>query len=461
MTTFGLSEGDWEGALWDTVAHLQALIRLDTVNPPGDEIRVARYLDDVLRGAHIETTLLEPAPGRAAIVGRIRGRGHTQPVLLMAHMDVVPVERGKWTTNPFGGEILDGYIYGRGAIDDKGMLASNLQTMLLTQRFAETTPAVPSRDIVFLATSDEEAGSTLGIDWVLKHHADLVQAGVALNEGGRIRVLDGRPAYCAIQCAEKVPYNVVMTATGTGGHASVPHGGNAIARLVRSLARIEAHEEPVTLGDVSRGFFGGLAGVWPDPAIAGAMADVVSNDPKRVAAGARVLSALPALDAVLRNGISPTLISGGIRPNVIPTEAQATLNVRLLPGARIDDLLARLRAVVDDNDVRFEVVSKGSDAPPSPLTGEGYRAICDALAALDPSIVPVPFLSAGATDSAPLRKSGMHCYGLLPFPMEQEDEDRMHGHDERVSVNALGFGVRLTCGIVQRLAFGSASSPVS
>jgi acetylornithine deacetylase/succinyl-diaminopimelate desuccinylase-like protein len=437
MTTFGLSDGEWEGALWDTVAHLQALIRLDTVNPPGDEIRVARYLDDVLRGAHIETTLLEPAPGRGAVIGRIPGSGGARPVLLMAHMDVVPVEREKWTT--------------------KGMLATNLQTMLLAQRFAEATATQPDRDIVFLATSDEEAGGTFGIDWVLEHHRDLVRAGVALNEGGRIRLLDGRPVYCAIQCAEKVPYNVVMTAIGTGGHASVPHRGNAIARLARALARIEAHEEPVTLDDVSRGFFAGLARVWPDAAIARAMGDVASTDPKQRALGARALSALPAFDAVLRNGISPTLISGGIKSNVIPTEAKVTLNIRLLPRATIEELLARLRGVVDDTEVRFEVLSTGDDAPPSPLNGEGYRAICDALAALDPSILPVPYLGTGATDSAPLRQAGTHCYGLLPFPMEQGDEDRMHGHDERVSVNALGFGVRFTCGIVQRLAFSGPS----
>jgi len=461
MTTFGLSEGDWEGALWETVAHLQALIRLDTVNPPGDEIRVARYLDDVLRGARIETTLLEPAPGRGAVVGRIAGTGTREPVLLMAHMDVVPVEREKWTTNPFGGEILDGYLYGRGAIDDKGMLAANLQAMLLARRFADATSTQPDRDIVFLATSDEEAGGAFGIDWILENHRELVRAGIALNEGGRIRVVDGRPLYCAIQCAEKVPYNVVLKATGTGGHASVPHRGNAIARLARALARIEAHQEPVALDDVSRGFFGGLARVWPDPEVATAMGDVASNDPQRRAAGARVLSALPPLDAVLRNGISPTLISGGIRSNVIPTEAQATLNVRLLPGATIDELLHRLRKAIDDPEVGFEVVSKGEDAPSSPLDGEGYRAICAALAALDPSILAVPYLSTGATDSAPLRMAGMQCYGILPFPMEQEDEDRMHGHDERVAVNSLGFGVRLTCGIVQRLAFSGPPTPVT
>lgn len=461
MTTFALSAGDWEGALWDTVAHLQALIRLDTINPPGDEIRVARYLDDVLRGAGIETTLLEPAPRRAAVIGRILGTGEGRPLLLMAHMDVVPVERDKWTTNPFGGEILDGYIYGRGAIDDKGMLSSNLQTMLLAQRFTGATNTAPTRDIIFLATSDEEAGGTFGIDWILEHHRDLVRAGIAVNEGGRIRVVDGRPLYCAIQCAEKVPHNVVVTATGPGGHASVPHAGNAIVRLARALARIGLHQEPVALDDVSKAFFGGLARVWPDRDVGGAMRAVSANDLQQRAEGARLLSSFPALDAVLRNGISPTLISGGIRSNVIPTEARATLNVRTLPGASIDDVIARLRMVVDDPDVRFEVLSRGDDAPSSPVDGEGYRAICDALEALDPSILAVPYLSAGATDSAALRSAGMDCYGILPFPMEQADEDRMHGHDERVSVNALGFGVRLTCGIVQRLAFGKTSSSPS
>ncbi len=456
MPPFGLSAGDWEGALWDTVAHLQALIRLDTVNPPGDEIRVARYLDDVLRGAGIETLLLEPAPGRGAVVGTIRGSGEATPVLLMAHMDVVSVEREKWTTNPFGGAILDGYIYGRGAIDDKGMLSSNLQTMLLAQRFGVDAGMEPSRDIVFLATADEEAGGVFGIDWIVEHHRDLVRAGIALNEGGRIRSIDGQPLYCAIQCGEKVPHNVVMVATGPGGHASVPHSGNAIARLARGLARIELHREPVMLDDISRGFFGGLADVWPDQEIAQAMRLVVSNDPEQQERGARLMSALPALEAVLRNGISPTLISGGTRSNVIPTEAKVTLNVRTLPGASLQELITRLQTVVADPSIRFEVSSTGDAAPSSPVDGEGYRAITDALASIDPSILPVPYLSTGATDSAPLRKAGMHCYGLLPFPMEQGDEDRMHGHDERVSVNALGFGVRLTCGIVERLAFSGA-----
>lgn len=458
MAAFRLSAEDWEGALWDAVAHLQALIRLDTVNPPGDEIRVARYLDDVLRGAGIETTLLEPAPGRAAVIGRIAGTARARPVLLMAHMDVVAVEREKWTTNPFGGEILDGYIYGRGAIDDKGMLASNLQAVLIAQRYCDATGERPDRDIVFLATSDEETSGAFGIDWVLANHRPLVKAGVAFNEGGRIRIVNGAPLYCAIQCAEKVPHNVIVTATGPGGHASVPHAGNAITRLARALHRIVEHREPTALDSVTQGFFAGLAQVWPEPDVARAMRDVAGASDAAMEEGARVLADIPTFDAVLRNGISPTLISGGIRSNVIPTEAQATLNVRTLPGVAIEELLDRLRQVVGDPAVRFEVTSSGDDAPSSPPDGEGFIAIRDALHEIDPSIPVVPYLSTGATDSAALRRAGIPCYGLLPFPMEQSDEDRMHGHDERVSVNALGFGVRLTCGVIERLAFGAPPS---
>ena len=167
---------DWEGALWECIAHLQALIRMDTVNPPGREMGVARYMDDVLRGAGIETTLLEPAPGRAVLAARLRGSGKHRPVMLLAHMDVVGVERERWSTNPFGGEILDGFVYGRGAIDDKGMLAVNLQTMLLLNQHVVKNGGTLDRDVVFLATSDEESGGEFGIDWVIARHPELVDA---------------------------------------------------------------------------------------------------------------------------------------------------------------------------------------------------------------------------------------------------------------------------------------------
>ncbi len=443
---------DWEGALWECIAHLQALIRMDTVNPPGRELGVARYLDDVLRGVAIPTTLLEPAPGRAALIGRLKGSGRKRPVLLLAHMDVVGVERERWKTNPFGGEILDGFVYGRGAIDDKGMLAVNLQTMLLLNEHVLRKGGTLDRDVIFLATSDEEAGGEYGIDWVIAHHPEIVEAEFALNEGGRLREQDGKLAYAAVQCGEKLAFVVGLTASGTPGHASIPIPDNAVVRLARAVAAAAAHREPVVVTETSRRFFSGLSTFWTDPVTRAAMADVASGDPSRVSAGATVLSNHPPFDAVIRNGISPTMLQAGVRPNVIPAEASATLNVRLLPGQSVDDLVARLRESIADDRVRVTVESSSEEAPPSPDDTAMYAAIRDALAALAPGVPAVPFLSTGATDSAPLRRAGVKAYGLLPFPLSEEDEGRMHGHDERVSVSSLAFAVRLSWEILGRIA---------
>lgn len=440
-----------DALLQEVLQHVQALIRLDTSNPPGNEIAVAHYLERVLDDAGIETWLDEPAPGRASLIARITGDGSARPVLLMAHMDVVGVEPAQWTHPPFGAEVHDGYVYGRGAIDDKGMLACNLVTMLLVRRAIEATGALPARDIVFLATSDEEAGGIFGIDWVMEHRAALLDAEFALNEGGRVRIIDGVPLYAAVQCAEKVPHNVIVTARGPGGHASIPLEGNALTRLAKALARLSTHVEPLALSDVTRDFFAQLAAVWPEASVRQAMGDLASNDAERIEAGARAVRAIPSMDAVLRNGISPTLISGGTRSNVIPTECQATLNVRTLPGVAIDDVLARLRALIDDPHVTLHVRASGDDAPASPIDSPMFRAIAESAASLAPGLLTVPYLSTGATDSAALRKAGIACYGILPFPLTQGDEDRMHGADERVSLEALAFGVRLVHGVVTRM----------
>ncbi len=445
-----LSDSDRESVLWDAVQDLQALIRLESVNPPGNELGVARYLHDKLLRHRVESQLFEPAPGRGAVVARVRGRGTKRPLLLMAHMDVVGVEKDKWRYQPFGGEIVDGFIYGRGSIDDKGMLVTNLHATLQMQALTEAG-VLPERDLIFLATSDEEAGGDWGIDWVMANHGELIDAELALNEGGRVRVIDGRTVYAAVQCAEKVPHNVVVTARGPGGHAAVPHDGNAVTRLVRALVRIADHREALALFDVTRGFFGQLSAVWPDASLREAMADVASGDPAREARGASQLEMVPSFGAVLRNGISPTLISGGIRSNVIPTEAAATLNIRLMPGEPVEGILGRLRAVVDDENVEFRVKSSGLDAPASSPSAPMFQSIREAVTALAPDAITVPYLSTGATDSATLRAAGIACYGVLPFPLTQDDEDRMHGHDERLSVDALGFGLWLTMGIVQRV----------
>jgi acetylornithine deacetylase/succinyl-diaminopimelate desuccinylase-like protein len=436
----------------ETVQHLQQLIRRETVNPPGNEMLVARYLDGALRDDGIETTLLEPAPGRAALVARLRGRGAGRPVLLLAHMDVVGVERKHWSVDPFGGVVKDGYLYGRGAIDDKGMLAANLQTLLLLKRYVLDAGSSLARDVVLVATSDEEAGGEWGIGWLATHHPELVDAEFAINEGGRTRIVGGRALYLAVQSAEKVPHVVSLTSRGPSGHASVPLRENALLRLGRALAAIGEHREPVLMTPITRAFFAELSRVWPDRAERQAMEDVSAGDARRAIRGARALERLPVLDALLRAGVSPTMLGGGVRHNVIPGEATATLNIRTLPGQSVGELVERLARAIDDPLIELRVTDRGEDAPPSDIASAMFAAIADAARALDPELVVVPYLSTGATDSAELRRRGVQAYGILPFPLLPEDEERMHGHDERIPLASLHFGTRVIHDAVRRVA---------
>jgi acetylornithine deacetylase/succinyl-diaminopimelate desuccinylase-like protein len=428
------------------------MIRMNTSNPPGNEIIVARYLDSTMRAAGIETHLFEPAPGRAALVARLAGNGAKKPVLIMGHMDVVGVEREHWSVDPFVAEMKDGYLYGRGAIDDKGMLAANLMTMLLLKKHVIDAGGALSRDVIFVANSDEEAGGEYGMGWLIDSQPDLIRAEFALNEGGRTRIVGGRPLYVAVQNSEKVSHVVTVTARGPGGHASVPLAGNAVTRLGRALAAIGAHREPLRVLPTTRAFFRELGGVWPNAAERAAMGDVASSSPARRERGARVLARTPVFDAVLRDGISATMVQGGIRSNVIPVEARATLNVRTLPGSSVDSVVARLRRTVNDTMVEIVVTSRGEASPASEFTSPMFTAIAETARALNPALVTVPYLSTGATDSARLRNWGMQAYGLLPFPLEQGDEDRMHGNDERVPIASLLFGTRLIYGAVSRVA---------
>jgi len=440
--------------LHDATAQLQALIRINTTNPPGNELAAARFLDSLFRGAGIESRVYESAPGRGAVVARIRGRRGADarsPVILMGHLDVVGVQRDQWSVDPFAAVIADSVLTGRGAIDDKGMLIANLQAMLALQRRVRGGTTL-TRDVIFVANADEEAGGDLGMGWLLKEHPDAIRAEYALNEGGRTRIMANGRKYVALQMAEKVSHVVTVTASGPDGHASIPLAGNAIARLGRALAVIGAHREPTVLTPVTTRFFAALATIWPEPAEAAAMADVASGDRARVERGAAVLAAIPTLDAVLRTGISPTILEGGIRSNVIPRDAKATLNIRTLPGQSIDSTVARLQRAVGDPRVTFAVTSRGEDSPAMSAENEFFAAVERAARRVDPTIVVVPYLSTGATDSADLRRAGIKAYGLLPFPLVMSDEERMHGNDERLPLSAFRFGIQFVTGIAEQLA---------
>jgi len=436
----------------ETVERLEAIIRFDTTNPPGNELPLAMYLENALKSEGIETTLLVPEKNRAQLIGRIRGKGNERPVIVLAHTDVVGVQRASWKHDPFGAEIEDGYLYGRGAIDDKGMLAANLMTMLLLKRQLAADGRKLSRDVVFIATCDEESGGEMGMGWLVEKHPEVLAAEYAINEGGRARIIEGGRCYLAVQAAEKISHVVTVTAHGSAGHAAIPLADNAIARLGRAIAQLSSHVEPLTLTDITRQFFARLADIWPNQVERDAMLDLVAPSDIRSADGGRILSEIPVFNAVLRNGISPTVLEAGKQFNVIPDAASVVLNVRTLPGQSLDDVVDRLRRAITEEGVTVEVRQRGVEAPASDPNSPMFAAIAATARDLDPKIAVVPYLSTGVTDSARLRRLGIQAYGVLPFPMPQSDEERMHGNDERIPLESLHFGVRLIHGAISRIA---------
>jgi acetylornithine deacetylase/succinyl-diaminopimelate desuccinylase-like protein len=433
----------------ETLEHLKRLIALDTQNPPGNEIITARYLDAQLKGLPgIETHILDPGDGRANFVARLHaGNPSRSPVLVMAHMDVVGADLSKWTTPPFQPSERDGYLYGRGAIDDKGMLAA---LVVAIARIARIRDAL-DRDVILLATAAEEGGDQ-GIERVLEKHFDLIKdAEFAMNEGGRVRLRGGRVNTINIQITEKISYVVVATARGTGGHGSVPVPDNAIAALARALARVHESKPPVRLNPVTREYFARLAKVESDPAMRDAMAAIATaTDQAGIDKAADVLSREPLHSAVLRTGVALTMIGGGIRSNIIPSEATATLNVRVLPQGDIAADVAEMNRIGGEKAVTFELKGQPHTAPPvSPTTTALFQAMESVGRTMAPDAVVVPFMSTGGTDGAMLRAQGIATYGILPMPLTMDDELRMHGDNERVPISSLGWAAEYLYRVLQ------------
>lgn len=423
-----------------TREHLERLIRLDTQNPPGNELITARYFDSMFtQTPGVETHVLVSTPNRANFIARLRaGRPTNRPVLIMGHMDVVGADTAKWETNPFVPTVKGDYLYGRGAIDDKGMLAAAATAL---QQLARQRDRL-TRDIIFLATAAEEGGD-VGIDIVAERHFDLIRdAEFALNEGGRVRVQNGFVRTVNVQTTEKVSYNVVATATGPSGHGSVPLPHNALAALARAISRVHEWRAPVKLNETTRLYFARLATIEADATLRRAMEQVSAprSTAAEIDAAAAILSRDPLYNAVLRTGQSLTLMTGGIRSNVIPSEGRATFNVRVLPNDDVREIVREMQRVGGEGQVTFRLSGSVQQAPPpSPVTSALFRSMEAAAKAMEPRTTVIPFMSTGATDGAVLRAKGIPTYGILPMPLPMEDELRMHGDNERVPIAALGW----------------------
>lgn len=442
-------EEDWKGLGDEAAQLLSQYLRINTTNPPGNEIAAARWLAAVLQRDGIEARIFEPAPGKANLYARLAGDGSARPIILLNHMDVVLASPEFWTVDPFAGVLKDGYIWGRGALDMKGEAVAQLMTMLVLKR-----AKVPlKRDIIFLATSDEEIGAGVGAAWIAEQQADLVRgAEFLLNEGGTTRAKTGGGAveFYAIGTTEKSPFWLDVTARGTAGHGSRPTPDNPVHRLIRALNRVADWKTPLIVTPAVERSFRDLSTIERDTTMRRWLSDIRSA--VRDSAAARVLTSDLTYNAVLRNTISITGLRGSTKTNVIPPTATAAIDVRLLPGQDPTAFLADLVRIINDTAVTVKPQGPNWPATESSTETEMFRAITEVARRRHPEALVTTLMLAGFTDSHYFRRMGIASYGLGPFPLTQADSRGVHGNDERISVEALRSGVRFYYEVVSRVA---------
>jgi acetylornithine deacetylase/succinyl-diaminopimelate desuccinylase-like protein len=436
------SDPDWAALTQESARNLSALIKINTTNPPGNEAAAAELLRGLLDREGIPGEVIPTLPGRAAYVGRLRGTGARRPIICMGHLDVVPVERDKWSVDPFSGEIKDGFVWGRGSLDDKGMAMSCAMAAIALKRQGVQL----DRDLIIMTEGDEEGNGKAGIKFLIQNHWSKIDAEYALNEGGGIKVdPDGKVRWVGVGTSGKVTRNVEVMSHGTAGHSSQPVKDNAIVHLAAAVAKIGAYERPVKLTPTTTRFFEALA-TFSSPDQADAMRRLVAASSKtELEAAARQLSSDMTYNMMLHDIITPTIIQGGARHNVIPSEAKATLSCRTLPSTSIEELFADLQRLVNDPQISFSEPEEPTRpaGPDAPLDSELYSSIEKVTRQMFPGSHVVPEMAVGGTDSMPLLAKGVKAYGLMPFPLPDGDRRGVHGNDERLRIEALGRGVEL------------------
>ena len=438
---------DFDALGFEAAERLGEYIRIRTVNPPGNETAGARWLQQVLQRDGIEAEIFESSPGRGNLYARLPGNGSKRPIVLLSHIDVVPATDSAWQVGPWSGETKMGAVWGRGALDMKGTGIVELMTLIALKR-----RGVPlSRDVILVANADEETNSS-GAEWFTKEKGGLLRdAEFLINEGGHNRLgPEGRTEYYGVGVTEKVPYWLRISARGAPGHGSIPRPDNAAARISRALGRIAAYQTPIRLTPPAERYFKDLATREADPMRRRWLADPAAA--LRSPAALRFFTSNLYYDAILRNTISITALRGSDKTNVIPPEASAELDVRLLPGERPADFVRELRRVIADSAVEITPLRPEREATTSPLAGELMDAVRQAVETMEPgALITTPMLT-GYTDSYYYRAIGIGAYGLSPFRLSEEDARTVHGNDERVTVENLRFGVEFFYRVVAKVA---------
>ena len=424
---------DWTKAKPEILERYRALLQIDSTS--GHETLVVDYLKKVLEAEGIPTQTFAMEPNRANLVARLNGNGSKKPLLIFAHTDVVGVQREKWPVDPFGAVMKDGYVWGRGSKDDKPNLTANLITFLMLKRLGVKL----DRDVIFMAESGEEADTVgVGMNYMVREHFKDIEAEYAMTEGGGATIENGKVTRVNFGTAEKLPARVRLVATGTAGHGSVPRMDNALIHLGAAVEKVGRWETPMELNDTTRAYFEKLATI-STPEKAARYNALLSGTAASGPAQAYLREHEPALYSMLRTSVVPTMLKAGVGLNVIPSEAEATLDIRAAPGENLDDFFTNMAKVIDDPEVK--IVPMPRMRPPSPashLDNEMFRVMSNAAQTMYPGAVILPSMSTGASDNSQLRARGIQSYGVGPASTESDALNYpAHGDVERLAESSL------------------------
>jgi acetylornithine deacetylase/succinyl-diaminopimelate desuccinylase-like protein len=442
------NEIHWDEIIEEATKILSQYIQIDTTNPPGNEIEGALFLKEILKKEGFDSVILESEKGRGNIVARYKGDGSLAPLLLLHHIDVVPAEEDKWLHPPLSGKVQDGEIWGRGAFDCKYFGVIELMVLCLLKRSGFKS----RRDIILLATGDEEAGGRCGVEWMVKNHFDLIRADFVINEGGVAGFcLENKNLYLC-QTAEKGVCWVRLVFRGVPGHASMPDGNNCISDMAGAIQKIGNYRSRLQKSPVTTRFIEGLARKMDfiEEREAAGLFDETSSF--------KILDMIPEkglktlLNTMLRNTFVPTVAHGGKKTNVIPSECYCEIDCRMLPGEDPESIIKELKGILGGH-TDFEIEILGSSSPTeSRLPNVLYSTIEMCTKKQDPVATVIPFISSGATDSRFFREKGVAAYGFAPLKIEEplsSHLEKMHGHNERISIKNLAYGIELLYDIVR------------
>ena len=424
---------DWDAVGNEAIDHLVELVKIRSVNPPGGETEVAEYIQAVFAAEGIDSKTYALDPQRANLVARINGNGSKRPILIMGHTDVVGVQEDKWFADPFSGIREDGYIYGRGTLDDKDNLTAGLMVIILLKRLG-----IPlDRDVIFLAEAGEEGTPEVGINFMVEQHWDAIAAEYSIAEGGQGVIRNGRVHTFGVETTEKMPRRVRLVARGTPGHGSIPRTDNAVVILANAVAKAGAWQTEMRLNETTETYFQRLATISPpDDAM---LYENVANPEMTDDIQQHFLETFPYHYSILRTSVVPTVIDAGFRRNVIPSEASAMLDIRMLPDEDVQGFYKQLAAVIDDP--RVEIVPEKiyrPAAPPSEIDNEMFQTLENIAVEMYPEATVLPIMQTGATDMAQVRAKGVQSYGIGPARTIDEINSGYgaHGDNERVAEDA-------------------------